>query len=156
MEFSVLKRDVKTVERRRHILLGPDNKQSHLKLFRYQVTEEKLREVRSLLSHRDCGIKRITVHHVTFNDKKAKLLAKGISLNDTINEVEIIKCKIKVNQMELLTRAIGTNESIETLLFENTSVLERHGFALGQALSQNVSLKHLTLIGCGIGDLAMI
>jgi hypothetical protein len=89
MEFSVLKRDVKTVERRRKILIGHESKQSHLKLLRYQVTEERLREVRALLSTRDCKINRITVQHVTFNDKKAKLLAKGISLNDTINEVEI-------------------------------------------------------------------
>ena len=138
MEYSlnsiILKRDVKTVESRREILLRPENKQSHLKLSRYQVTEEKLREVRGLLASRDCKITRITVNHVNFNDKKAKLLAQGIAQNDTINELDFKKCKLKVDQMHELMQAIGTNESIETLLFDNVNFLEKHGSALGKTL----------------------
>ena len=55
-----------------------------------------------------------------------------------------------------MCQAIGLNESIEQVRFEKCNLLQKHGTYLGQALMQNVSLKHLTLIECGIGEYAMI
>ena len=78
MEFNISKRDVRAVERRHDFLVGPANAQNHVTLARYQVTEEVLRDTRKMLSHKNCIIDRITVKTVTFNDKKAKLLAQGI------------------------------------------------------------------------------
>ena len=71
MEFNILPRDTKTAEWRHDCLLGPENKQNYLTLARYQVTEEKLREVRQELKHCDCFVNRLTIKSVTFNDKKA-------------------------------------------------------------------------------------
>ena len=123
LEFSVLKRDVYTVERRHDFLLGPTNEQNHLKLDRYQVTEEELRNTRKWLAQRHCIIDRVTMTGVTLNDKKAKILAQGISANDTINELKIVKCKIRFNHMEMLCQAIGLNESIEYVRIEKCNLL---------------------------------
>ena len=99
----MLKRDVKTAEWRHDCLLGPENEQNHLKLARYQVTEEELRKTRKLLADGYCIVDRLTLAAVTFNDKKAKLLAKGIELNDSIKELIFTKCKIRSFQMEVLS-----------------------------------------------------
>ena len=155
MDWNILKRDVQLIERRRVCLTRP-RCEKHLELQRYQVTEGKLRETRSKLSETNCVIDRVTVSQVTFNDKKASLLAQGLARNDTINTLTIQRSKIKVNQMETLMSAVCTNESIEYIRFEECNLLQKHGVALSQALSMNVSLKHLTLIEAGIGDLAMI
>ena len=60
---------------------------------------------------------------VTLNDKKAKILSQGISANDTINELKIVKCKIRFNHMEMLCQAIGLNESIEYVRIEKCNLL---------------------------------
>lgn len=83
-------RDIFTVERRHDFLLGPTNEQNHLKLDRYQVTEEELRETRKWLAARHCIIDRVTMTGVTLNDKKAKIFSQGISANDSINELRIV------------------------------------------------------------------
>ena len=97
MEFNVLKRDLQTLEWRHDCLLGPENKQNYMTLARYQVTEEKLREVREALKNCDCFVNRLTVSSVNFNDKKASLLAQGIEHNDSLTELHIKNCKIKPN-----------------------------------------------------------
>ena len=61
MEFNVLKRDLKTVERRHDHLLGPEHQQNHLKLARYQVTDEELRATRANLSRPNCIVDRILI-----------------------------------------------------------------------------------------------
>ena len=80
----MVKRDRKSMEWKHDCLLGPDNRENHLKLARYEVTEEELRTTRSLLAQPFCNIDMMTITQVTFNDKKAKLLAQGINANDTI------------------------------------------------------------------------
>lgn len=87
------------------------------------MTEAKLRETRVKLSDTNCLIDRVTVGQVTFNDKKVRLLAQGISRNDTINTLTIKKSKIKVNHMEKLMQAVSTNESIEYICFEECNLL---------------------------------
>ena len=64
------------------------------------MTEEELRHTRKWLADCHCIVDRVTVSGVAFNDKKAKLLAQGISANDSINELCIKKCKIRVSHME--------------------------------------------------------
>ena len=43
------------------------------------MTEDELRVTRARLSHPNCPVSKLTISSVTFNDKKAKLLAQGIS-----------------------------------------------------------------------------
>ena len=70
------------------------------------MTEEELRHTRKWLADCHCIVDRVTVSGVAFNDKKAKLLApkfyvaQGISANDSINELCIKKCKIRVSHIE--------------------------------------------------------
>ena len=118
MNWVVLKRDVFEAERRQDLLLGPEMMQNHLKLERYDVTEDVLRRTRKQLSHPNCIIDRVTATSVTFNDTKARLFAEGITRNDTIKEIDIINCKIRGVHMETVSKAIGANESIEYIHFD--------------------------------------
>ena len=58
--------------------------------------------------------------------------------------------------MEYIADAVAVNHSLEYIDFRKCNLLQRHGAALGQAIAAKTSLKHLTLIESGIGDLAMI
>ena len=60
---------------------------------------------------------------MTFSDKKAKLLAQGISRNDTVTDLAFRKCKLRVNHMQSLCEAIGVNESVEYIRFEHCNLL---------------------------------
>ena len=131
MEIAVLKRDLENLERRHDFLLGPENEQNHLKLGRYQVTEEELRATRKWLAHPNCIVDSLSISSVTFNDKKAKLLSQAISANDSINRLVFKKCKIRYNHMELISQAIGINESISDIWFEKCNLLQKHGTTLG-------------------------
>lgn len=104
--------------------------QSHLHLARYEVTEEELRTTRSQLAHPYCSVEKITITQVTLNDKKTKLLAKGIAQNSTIKELSFDNCKIRVHNMNKLANAIGANESIEHILFSKCNLLQKHCTAL--------------------------
>ena len=123
MEFNVLKRDKRTIDRRHDLVISPENQQNHVKLERYQVTEEELRKIRNWFAHPNCIANRVTIASVTFNDKKASLLAQAIARNSSITSLHIKKCKIKVNHMEKIAHAIGSNESIESITFEKCNLL---------------------------------
>ena len=113
----LLKRDVFEKRRRHELLVGPEMMQNHLTLERYDATEDVLRMTRKQLSHPNCIVDRVTLTSVTFNDTKARLFAEGITRNDTIREVDIINCKIRGVHMEIVSKAIGANESIEYIQF---------------------------------------
>ena len=58
--------------------------------------------------------------------------------------------------MHVLADAIAVNHSLEYIDFRKCNLLQKHGMALGEAIAAKTSLKHLTLIEAGIGDLAMV
>ena len=57
--------------------------------------------------------------------------------------------------MERLAKAISESQTIEYVRFYNCNMLTKQAAYLGQALAQNMALKHLVLINTGLGDLAM-
>lgn len=58
--------------------------------------------------------------------------------------------------MKRLAKAIAVSQTIEYIRFYSCNMLKQPAGFLGQALAQNMTLKHLVLINAGIGDLALI
>lgn len=54
-----------------------------MKLSRFQAAEEELRDLKNELAKTQI-VHQLTIHSVHFNEKKAKLLSKGIKSNQSI------------------------------------------------------------------------
>lgn len=65
--------------------------------------------MRDHLSQSHCFVGRLSLKSVDFNDKKAKLLAKGLQTNDSITELNFRGCKLKNKHMKRIAKALAAS-----------------------------------------------
>ena len=156
MDIRYLKRDLISWQRRQDWLLSPSQQNNHWTLKRGNVTEEYLLKVREVLRQSNCAVQRLQITRVNFTDLKARILAKAISENDSLNELKFKHCKLRVTSLALLMDAVGSNEAITSIEFRDMKLVIKNLESISLALSQNMSIKKLVLQETGIGDNSMI
>ncbi|XP_028264270.1 NLR family CARD domain-containing protein 3 isoform X2 [Parambassis ranga] len=126
---------------------------SHLRLENNHFKDDVMELLGSLLSAKDCHIKKISLAENSISNKGAKSLSRALLVNRTLTSLNLRNNNIGSKGAKFLAEALKMNQALISVNFQNNSIEEEGAQALAEVLQCNRKLVSLNIrkntIGAG-------
>uniref|UniRef100_A0A8C6T1N9 NLR family, CARD domain containing 3 n=1 Tax=Neogobius melanostomus TaxID=47308 RepID=A0A8C6T1N9_9GOBI len=125
---------------------------SHLRLENNQFKDDVMELLGSLLSAKDCHIRKISLAENSISSKGAKSLSRALLVNRTLKSLNLRSNNIGSKGTRLLAEALKMNQTLVSVNLQNNGIEVEGARALAEALKTNQTLKKLILCSNHLGD----
>lgn len=126
---------------------------SHLRFENNHFKDDVMELLGSLLSAKDCHIKKISLAENNISNKGAKALSRALLVNRTLTSLNLRNNNIGSKGAKFLAEALKMNQVLVSINFQNNSIEEEGAQALAEVLQCNRKLVSLNIrkntIGAG-------
>ncbi|KAJ0060243.1 hypothetical protein NL108_004098, partial [Boleophthalmus pectinirostris] len=118
---------------------------SHLRLENNQFKDDVMELLGSLLSAKDCHIRKMSLADNSISKKGAKSLSRALMVNRTLTSLNLRSNHIGSKGVKLLAEALKMNQSLVSVNLQNNGIDEEGAQAAAEVLKCNRKLVSLNL-----------
>uniref|UniRef100_A0A3B3ZN01 NACHT domain-containing protein n=1 Tax=Periophthalmus magnuspinnatus TaxID=409849 RepID=A0A3B3ZN01_9GOBI len=118
---------------------------SHLRLENNQFKDDVMELLGSLLSAKDCHIRKISLADNSISNKGAKSLSRALMVNRTLTSLNLRSNHIGSKGVKLLAEALKMNQALVSVNLQNNGIDEEGAQAAAEVLKYNRKLVSLNL-----------
>eukprot|EP00731_Ephydatia_muelleri_P004490 Em0002g666a len=149
---------VNTIDNKRASCLGMmlkvNNTLKKLKLDRCGLQPEGLEEVIKGVQV-NTMLETLVLSQNTLDNERASCLGMMLKENNTLKKLNLRKCKLQPEGLELVIKGVQVNTKLETLDLSWSTIDNKGVSCLAHVLKHNTTLSELELRGCGLRDEAI-
>ncbi|XP_008277628.1 protein NLRC3 [Stegastes partitus] len=118
---------------------------SHLRLENNHFKDDVMELLGSLLSAKDCHIRKISLAENSVSNKGAKALSRALLVNRTLTSLNLRNNNIGSKGAKFLAEALKMNQVLISINFQNNAIEEEGAQALAEVLQCNRKLVSLNI-----------